>query len=156
MENTKIKINENDKIIMKALKNGSLTLSEINAAMGTNLKSGHINAAINKGLIAAEDKQVQRISKAKRSTYILVNSNETLDSNGKTNKYSDTEKWILANHKDAEPITLAALGELLGHRIYSGTINSLVKKGNYIKGNDIMVNVTTRVTVHTYKLVEKN
>ena len=140
---------ENDKVIVKTLKDAGkpLTLAEINSIANTSIKSGSITSARRKGLIA--DAGTVPVN---RTTFKYVNSYEfaTDITNGDV-KVSDAQKEILAVAKTMKsPFTLDDLRTAMSKSIPSGTINALVQRGNFLKGEPVKVSRTVVSEVNSY------
>lgn len=147
----------NDRLIYEVLQNHpeGLTLAEINEAAGANLVSGHIVAAMNKGIIEANGtKDVTVPAKRKVFTYSFVTLEAQTKPDGKLYSYTDSEKAILEAASAIEnPFTLEQLGTALGRKISSGSTNGLIRKGNLVKGDQVEVMGTAINKVKVYKLV---
>lgn len=140
---------ENDRVIVKTLKDAGkpLTLAEINSIANTSIKSGSITSARNKGLI--ENAGTVPVN---RTTFKYVNSYEfaTDITNGDV-QVTDAQKEILAVAKSMEgPFTLDDLRTAMSKSIPSGTINALVQRGNFTKGERVKVNRTVVSEVNSY------
>ena len=140
---------ENDKVIVKTLKDAGkpLTLAEINSIANTSIKSGSITSARRKGLIA--DAGTVPVN---RTTFKYVNSYEfaTDITNGDV-KVSDAQKEILAVAKTMDgAFTLDDLRTAMNKNIPSGTINALVQRGNFLKGERVKVSRTVVSEVNSY------
>lgn len=135
MAEKKIVYTEKDKAIVAALTGeDGLTIAEVNAKTGMDLKPGSFSNAIKKGLIVRiGDREVTRMGTREVSAYSLITDEVNKGADGKEFNYSDSEKAIMGVLKGAEaPMTLAQIAEVLGvEKLSSGAINSLVsKKGN--------------------------
>ena len=140
---------ENDRVIVKTLKDAGkpLTLAEINSIANTSIKSGSITSARNKGLI--ENAGTVPVN---RTTFKYVNSYEfaTDITNGDV-QVTDAQKEILAAAKSIKsPFTLDDLRTAMSKSIPSGTINALVQRGNFTKGERVKVNRTVVSEVNSY------
>lgn len=153
---TKIVYTDNDRALVNALKGtDGLSLSEICAATGLDIKAGHLVSAMKKGLIAkVGERDIVRPSVRKVSTYNFVTS-AVLMNGDKAFNYTDGEKNILSFASQMEnPFTLAQLAEAMGvEKLSSGSINGLVKKGNISKGEQIKVPCEAKGTVGIYGFV---
>ena len=143
---------ENDRVIVKTLKDAGkpLTLAEINSIANTSIKSGSITSARNKGLI--EDAGTVPVN---RTTFKYVNSYKfaTDITNGDV-KVSDAQKEILAVAKTMDgAFTLDDLRTAMSKSIPSGTINALVQRGNFLKGERVKVSriVVSEVNSYVFK-----
>lgn len=159
MATNKITYNDNDKAIVGALKNApeGLTLAQLREVTGIELQPGHITGASRKGLIEAiGEANVQRPSKRNVSTYNFVTAAVNKDDEGKDFNYTDGEKAILSVASTLDnPFTLADLAKAMGkEKMSSGSINGLVKKGNFTKGEDTQVPCMTKSTVKVYGFVK--
>ena len=147
-----------DRALVAILKNSEpMTLEELNAADNnlTAFSSGNLVSAMRKGLIAkVGEKEHIKDGKRKVSTYNFLTDN-ALSNGSKQYNYTDGEKEILriASTIDS-PFTLAALSEAAGRKINSGSINSLVKKGNIGKGDQVEVATKIKSTVGVYGFVK--
>lgn len=154
----KIVYTDNDRAIVNALKNteNGMTLAEINEATGLEIKSGHIVSAMKKGLIASiGEREVTRPSTRKVSTYNFVTADAQNRENGKAYDYTDGEKNVLSVAGGIDsPFTLADLAKAMGvEKLSSGSINSLVRKGNISKGDQVEVPAVAKSTVKVYGFV---
>ena len=149
-----------DKSIVEALKGAveGLTLAELNEATGLEIKSGHVVGAVKKGLIEAiGEREVTRPAKRKVATYVFVTADALSNAEGKAFNYTDNEKALLAVAATMEgDFTLAELAVAMNkERLTSGSINSLVKKGNIAKGeNDRTVDTVAKSSVNVYGFVK--
>ena len=147
---------ENDRAIVNALKGtDGMTLAEINAT-GLEIKSGHIVSAMKKGLIASiGEREVTRPSTRKVSTYNFVTADAQVRENGKPFDYTEGESKVLAAAANIDsPFTLADLAKAMGvEKLSSGSINSLVRKGNITKGDQVEVPAIAKSTVKVYGFV---
>lgn len=154
---SQVKYNDNDRVIVATLKGTEgLTLAEINAATGMEFKPGHIVAAMRKGLIeSVGEREVLRPSKKTVSTYVFATSDAMVKEDGKPHNYTDGERAILAAASSIDsPFTLADLASAMGvEKLSSGSINSLVKKGNITKGEQIVIPTTAKSLVKVYGFV---
>lgn len=134
-----------------------MTLEELNAAANspTAFSSGNLVSAMRKGLIAkVGEKENIKDGKRKVSTYNFL-TDDALSNGNKQYNYTDGEKEILRITSTIDsPFTLAALSEAAGRKINSGSINSLVKKGNIGKGDQVEVATKIKSTVGVYGFVQ--
>lgn len=147
---------ENDRAIVSALKGGDMTLAQLREATGLDLKPGHITSAMKKGLICSSGEvEVQRPTSREVSTYNFVSA-EAFSNGDKPFNYTDGEKEILAAAAGIDsPFTLADLAKAMGReKVYSGSINGLVKKGNISKGEPVEVPAISKSTVKVYSFVK--
>jgi hypothetical protein len=142
---TERKITETDNLIVDALRNAErpMTFAELKDAIalptGKPLAAAHITHALTMGLIAKGDEVIVAVErKAKRATYVYVNSDVATKADGKPFNYNEKELAIL---KYAETVdgafTIAGLNEALGTDYKPGTFTALVNKGNLAKGDDV-------------------
>ena len=147
---------DNDRALVAALKGtDGLTLAELNAN-GASFKSGHLVSAMKKGLIEkVGEREVIRPSIRKVSTYNFVSAEPMSNAEGKPFNYTDGEKEILSIAASIDsPFTLADLARAMKReKMSSGSINGLVKKGNFSKGDQIEVESTSKSTVGVYGFV---
>lgn len=147
---------DNDRALVAALKGtDGLTLAELNAN-GASFKSGHLVSAMKKGLIEkVGEKEVIRPSIRKVSTYCFVSAEPMSNAEGKPFNYTDGEKEILSIASSIDsPFTLADLARAMNReKMSSGSINGLVKKGNFAKGDQVEVESTSKSTVGVYGFV---
>lgn len=157
-EKKPIVYNDNDRAIVNSLKGtDGLTIAEINAATGLELKPGNIVAAMRKGLIAAiGEREITRPTTRTVSTYNYVDSDTHIAENGKAFNYTDNEKNVLSFAANMEgEFTLAELAAAMGlEKLSSGSINGLVKKGNITKGEGREVESLAKSTVKVYGFVK--
>lgn len=143
---------ENDRVIVKTLKDAGkpLTLAEINAIANTSIKSGSITSARNKGLI--ENAGTVPVN---RTTFKYVNSYKFVtDITNDDVQVTDAQKEILAVAKTMDDgFTLDDLRTAMSKSIPSGTINALVQRGNFVKGERVKVNriVVSEVNSYVFK-----
>lgn len=164
----KINYTANDAVIVKILKNAvnedgshqELTLAEINQLAEAEIKPGSMTSAVRKGLVeVAGEKEVSRPSKRKLATYKAVSFEILKDGKGKDYNYTDTEKSILEDIKNsdlanADNFTLAELNDVNGTDYKSGSITSLVRKGNLAKTEavrEVMANGKAKVKAYRFK-----
>ena len=159
----KITFTSIDKAIVDALRNApdGLTLAEINAASGVEVKPGHIVSAAKpaKNLVEVIGSRIEyRPAKSKVSTYKFVTANALVNADGKAFNYTDNEKALLAAASGVDGnFTLAELAVVMNkERLTSGSINGLVKKGNIVK-TDLMREVerTSKKEVNVYGFVRE-
>lgn len=142
---TERKITETDNLIVDALRNAGtpMTFAELKDVIelptGKPLAAAHITHALTMGLIAKGDEVIVEVErKAKRATYVYVNSDVATKADGKPFNYNEKELAIL---KYAETVdgafTIAGLNEALGTDYKPGTFTALVNKGNLAKGEDV-------------------
>lgn len=154
---TKINYTANDRAIVAALKgNEGMTLAQINAASGMNLVPGHIVSALKKGLIAkAGEVEVMRDGFRPVSTYTFITAEPGVRSNGKVYEYSDTESAILKAASGIEGnFTLAELSAAAGFEVKTGSTNTLIRKGNIAKADQIKKAVKIKSSVSVYMFVK--
>ena len=151
---------KNDVAIVNALKGAEdgLTLAEINAKTGLNLKPGNITGTSRKGLIEViGERDSFRPSKRKVSLYTFVTAEPLKNDEGKVYNYTDNEKLVLNAAATFEgPFSLADLAVVMNkERMSSGSINGLVKKHNILK-TEVMREVPTTVKkpVNVYAFVK--
>lgn len=151
--------NDNDRAIVAALKEAGepLTLAEIGAAVGREIKPGTLTATKNKGLIAVapEKKPVMRKANRPVNRYAFVTDEALVSPKGKAKNYTDSEKEILAILKNAaEPMTLAAIATARGlDKIGAGAVSGLTKAGNIKIVDKIKVEVEVEDEVNAYVYV---
>lgn len=151
---------KNDVAIVNALKVApeGLTLAEISAATGLEIKPGHVVGAFKKGLIEViGEREVERAGKRKVATYKLVTADALTNAEGKTYNYTDNEKALMAVAATMEgEFTLAELATAMNkERLTSGSTNGLVKKGNIVRcENDRTIEVTVKASVNVYGFVK--
>lgn len=151
-----ITYSENDRAIVNAL-NGSegMTFAELKEATGLNLVAGHISSALRKHLIKKVGTvEVSRPTTRTVSTYIFKDADIKENEKGKPYNYTDSEREVLnaAGNMEGE-FTLAQLAEAMGlEKLSSGRINSLVKKGNIVKGNGAEVEAFAKSEVGVYAI----
>lgn len=156
---------ERDVAIVNLLINapeGGLTLAEISAEYNANkapiepvtpILPGHIVSLMKKGVVAPiGEKQITKMVNTKVSTYHFATAELMTDKNGKAFNYTDKEKALMpVLAKMADSFTLADLGNALGvEKLSSGSINGLVKKGNIVKGESIVVAKPRVTSVNVY------
>ena len=153
-----IAYNDNDRAIVKALKGtDGMTIAEINKATGHTFVSGNIVSAMKKGLIEKTgEKEILRPTTRTVSTYIFVTKDIRKDENGKSFNYTENESKILEAAASIEsPFTLAELATAMGlEKLSSGSINGLVKKGNFSKGEGKEIEAFAKSTVGVYSFVK--
>ena len=160
----KITFTSIDKAIVDALRNApdGLTLAEINAVAGVEVKPGHIVSAAKpaKNLVAVIGERTEyRPAKSKVSVYKFVTANALVNAETcKAYNYTDNEKALLAAASGVDgDFTLAELAVVMNkERLTSGSINGLVKKGNIVK-TDLMREVerTAKKEVNVYGFVRE-
>ena len=159
---TERKITETDNLIVAALKDAgtALTFAQLKELItlptGKPLAAAHITHALTMGLITkGEEVEVEVTRKAKRSTYVYVNSDVAKKADGKPFNYNEKELAIL---KYAETVdgafTIAGLNEALGTDYKPGTFTALVNKGNLAKGEDVEYDKPSKEKKATYFVAE--
>ena len=151
---------EKDKAIVKVLKENEdgLTLAEIAAATGLDIKSGTVNSAVTKGLVdKVGTREVVRNGKRNVATYTLITDEVLNKADGKPANYTDNEKKLMAVLKGADaPMILAEIAEGMGvEKLSSGAVNGLVKKGNIAKAGEVTVTVPVKAEVTVYALAKE-
>lgn len=157
--NKPVVFSERDIAIVNLLVNApeGLTLAEISAAYGSPVLPGHIVSLMKKGVVAPiGEKQISKMVNTKVSTYHFATAEPMKGENGKAFNYTDKEKAlmpVLATMADS--FTLADLGKALGvEKLSSGSINGLVKKGNIVKGEPVVVAKPRVTSVNVYGATE--
>lgn len=159
--NNTVKYSATDVAIVNALKSApeGLTVSEIASATGLDIKSGHIVSAMrpNKGLIAKiGERTIEKPGKRSVGTYTFVSADHMTNAkDGKPFEYTDKADNILKTASAMEgSFTIAQLSEALGEKVYSGSITSLVKRGNLAKGEATEVATVEKSKVGVYGFVK--
>lgn len=151
METMTIKMNDIRKAVLDVLVNAdaAMTLAEISAAAGIDVKTGSINALVAAGVInKAGTKSISKMVKAKVGTYKL---GIRAVSEVKDFKMTETRQAILDALSNADgAMTLAEIGQVIGAEVKSGTVNALVNLGLIDKGADKTVDRMGKSTVNTY------
>ena len=139
--------------VINVLKEASdgLTLSEISAATGLDVKSGTVVALVKRGNVAViGSREIERptIKKINSYTYVGVAADTDV-------KLTETEQKVLPLVKELPAgFVLADLAKAMGKdKITSGYINGLVKKGFIEKAGVIEVPTTTKSEVNVYGFV---
>lgn len=135
----KINYTEMDRAIVAALEGNEegMTLAELSQKIGKDVKAGHITSAKNKGLVSkVGEASVEKATKRKVSSYSFVNA-ENHNKDGKD--FSEAEKAVLdfAAGTNEEVFTLADVNAVSAVKVASGTMTSLVNKGNLAKGEPV-------------------
>lgn len=156
MANKTLTINAKEQKIIDILTNSdkALTLAQISEIAGEKFVSGNINALLTtKGkVMKGEDAVVDCIVKKKVATYTF---GEAPKANAKIN---DTQKAILQAmqvvNEDGSNIffTLEEISGMVGKKLVSGNIVSLIKNGYIEKGEDKVIEVKSTKKVGTYQL----
>lgn len=157
---TERKITETDNLIVDALRNAErpMTFAELKDVItlptGKPLAAAHITHALTMNLIAKGDEvEVEVDRKAKRATYVYVNSDVATKADGKPFNYNEKETAILKFAETADgAFTIAELNEALGTDYKPGTFTALVNKGNLAKGDDVEYTKTVKEKKATYIL----
>ena len=149
---------DNERAIVKALKNAgdAMSIEAIKQATGLDIKPGHVVSAMRKGLIAKTGTvEVSRPSVRSVNTYSFVSDDIMSRENGKPFNYTDGEKAILAvAGKLNKSFTLAELAEAMGvEKLSSGSINGLVKKGNFAKAEPVEIQGVSVSEVGAYSFL---
>lgn len=158
-----VKPNENDIVIYNILANADkpMTVAEVSAAAGKKFVAGNFVSALKKNYIA-KGEDVEVVRKGKRAVTVYEVGRATLDgkdADGKPYKYTDGEARVMGAVKESglETFTLAELNAATNNNFVSGNINSLVKKGNLVKGAEkVTVEVDVVGMVGTYTIGTKN
>ena len=155
---TERKITETDNLIVDALRNAEnpMTFAELKDVItlptGKPLAAAHITHALTMGLIGKGDEvEVEVPRKAKRATFVYVNSDVATKADGKPFNYNEKELAILKFAETADgAFTIASLNEALGTDYKPGTFTALVNKGNLAKGDDVEYTKLTKEKKATY------
>lgn len=155
MANKPITYSENDRAIVGALKGTEgLTLAEICAKTGLEIKAGHIVSAKKKGLIEnIGEREIFKPSTKELSTYNFVTFDHTdiVKKDGSAVEYTDAHEAILnAASSFGRPFTMAELSEKVGSPVYAGTLTALVNRGNLSRGEKIEVPCEVKSVVKVY------
>jgi predicted Zn-ribbon and HTH transcriptional regulator len=151
--------NDNDRDIVAVLKEAGepMTLAEIGAALGREVKPGTLTSTKNKGLIATADEKKVVMRKANRpvNRYEFITDEAMKSAKGKVKTYTDSEKEILAILKNAaEPMTLAEIAKARGlDKIGAGSVSGLTKAGNIKIADKVKVEVEVEDEVNAYVYV---
>lgn len=144
-------MNDTRKAVLAVLKGATapMTLADISAAVGYDVKTGSINALITAGVIGKGDKvSVKRATSRKVNTYAYGGK----DSADKL-EMTDTRKAIVDTLKGATaPMTLADISAAVGAKVASGAMNVLTAKGIAVVAGETNVAATKTVAVDTYVL----
>ena len=155
MANKKVTYSNTDSAIVAALKNAEngLTLSEISAIAGIEIKPGHIVGAMRKGLIEPiGEKAVEKTVSRPATVYNFVTAEVLKDEKGKDFNYTEGAVEVLKAAATLGSFTLRDLAVAMGkEKMSSGSINHLVKKGNIAKSEEKrMVESVTSTPVNVY------
>lgn len=122
--------------------------------------SGNIVSAMSKGLIVkAGETEMPCTVKREVFTYSFVTDEVLKNEDGKEFNYTAGEKEILAAAKEnfgtEKPFILTHLAAAMGKdKLSSGSINGLVKKGNFVKGEKVQVYADSTRMVNVYALAD--
>lgn len=144
----KVNLNANRVAILNALRgaNKPLTLAEISAIVGFEVKSGSTNSLVSAGYIVKAGKvEVAKKVKSKVAVYALG------ETDIKSTKLKADEKRtaILNALKDGEG-TLAELSERVGFEIKTGTTNAMLTAGVIAKVGTREIIKDGKAKVETY------
>lgn len=159
---TERKVTETDLLIVEALKgaNEPLTFGQLKELIalptGKPLAAAHITHALSMNLIVKGDEvEVEVPRKAKRATFVYVNSDVAKKADGKAFNYNEKENAILKFAETADgAFTIAEVNEALGTDYKPGTFTSLVTKGNLAKGEDVEYTKMAKEKKATYFVAE--
>lgn len=132
-----------DKVeIVELLKNtpNGLTLAELSAALNRTIPTGTIAGLVKAGFIEAiGEREISTVGNAKVSVFRFITADILMNEGGKPYDYSESAKEVLRAAAAIEGglFTLADLSAAAGHKLCSGHINHLVKKGNIEKTDEI-------------------
>lgn len=128
--------------------NKAMTLAEISAVIGEDVKSGTTNTLVASGYIEKAGKvEVKKIVKSKVNVYGLG----SVDINSTKLKVTENRVAII-NALREDSYTLAELSTILGIDVKSGTINALVTAGVLVKVNEVTVDRVGKAKVESYKI----
>lgn len=158
-------LSEKDRAIVAALKSTApepLDMSMIAELIKPlTIVSGNIVSAMSKGLIVkAGETEMPCTVKREVFTYSFVTDEVLKNEDGKEFNYTAGEKEILAAAKenfgtDGQPFILTHLAAAMGKdKLSSGSINGLVKKGNFVKGEKVQVYADSTRMVNVYALAD--
>ena len=159
-------LSEKDRAIVAALKSTApepLDMSMIAELIKPlTIVSGNIVSAMSKGLIVkAGETEMPCTVKREVFTYSFVTDEVLKNEDGKEFNYTAGEKEILAAAKENfggtehQPFILTHLAAAMGKdKLSSGSINGLVKKGNFVKGEKVQVYADSTRMVNVYALAD--
>lgn len=155
---------EKDRAIVAALKSTApepLDMSMIaELVKPLTIVSGNIVSAMSKGLIVkAGETEMPCTVKREVFTYSFVTDEILKNEDGKEFNYTAGEKEILATAKENfgtdKSFILTHLAAAMGKdKLSSGSINGLVKKGNFVKGEKVQVYADSTRVVNVYALAD--
>ena len=158
-------LSEKDRAIVAALKSTYPTPLDMSMiaelVKPLTIVSGNIVSAMSKGLIVkAGETEMPCTVKREVFTYSFVTDEVLKNEDGKEFNYTAGEKEILAAAKenfgtDGQPFILTHLAAAMGKdKLSSGSINGLVKKGNFVKGEKVQVYADSTRVVNVYALAD--
>lgn len=153
----KITYSANVRAIVGALRDGGdMTLAQLRDYTGLDLKPAHITDAKKKGLIEDNGIIVVEYEGSREvSTYNFVTADVLSNEEGKAFNYTEGETKILGIAAGIDsPFTLAELAAAMGvEKLSSGSINGLVRKGNFSKGEPREIPCMNKSKVKLYHFV---
>lgn len=147
-------MNETRKAVIEVLRNANapMTLAEIGAAIGVDLKTGTTNAMLTAGVIVkAGETKVAATGTSPRATYTF---NCMPSENSKF--VMTPERTAIAAALEGKTMTLAQVSEIVGFEVKSGSINAMVSAGVVAKVGEVKVTVPRSKTVATYRIGDTN
>ena len=145
-------MNDNQKTIYNTLKDATegMTLAEINAANGTDIKSGSMNALLAQGIVAIAGERA-----AHRKIKVFGLTADSGDKIKARKKPLNEAQQIFVTALAQGEATLAEINANADKEIKSGSINTLVTEGIVeVRGEKIVAGIGHR-KVKVYALAEK-
>lgn len=123
-------MNDNQKTIYNTLSGTAegMTLAEINAANGTDIKSGSMNVLLTQGIVAiAGERAITVTTNRKIKVFgLAADANDRIKARKKP--LNEAQQIFVTALTQGEA-TLAEVNESTGKEIKSGSINTLIKEG---------------------------
>ena len=149
-------MNDNQKTIYNTLKDATegMTLAEINAANGTNIQSGSMNALLTQGIVAVTGERTidTTVSRKHKVFGLTADANDKIKARKKP--LNEAQQIFVTALAQGEA-TLAEINANADKEIKSGSINTLSAEGIVeVRGEKAVAGIGHR-KVQVYALAEK-
>lgn len=149
-------MNDNQKIIYSTLQGAEngMTLAEINAANGTNIKSGSMNVLVTQGIVTIAGECAITVTTNRKIKIFGLAADANNKIKARKKPLNETQQ-IFVEALIQGDATLADVNANIGKEIKSGSINTLVKEGIVeCRGEKVVASIGHR-KVKVYALTEK-
>ena len=149
-------MNDNQKTIYNTLKDATegMTLAEINAANGTDIKSGSMNALLAQGIVAIAGERAGECATHRKIKVFGLTADSGDKIKARKKPLNEAQQKFVTALAQGEA-TLAEINANADKEIKSGSINTLVTEGIVeVRGEKIVAGIGHR-KVKVYALAEK-